>query len=235
MPTFDGQTKTRTRVPLDKDAFQPNMGSLVHSANTEEAKIHGNRVHTIDGNFSERIKLNVSTEIGQNESHTVNGDRTKTVLGNHTETVVGRTMLTQVGPFMATYLSPKNDTHISPHNRVNSAPENQADPTSKVRILGTVFEHKTSDMSITDTGMELNGVKVEFAATNFEAKFLNCELKVIHLDAVAGIAVEPKITEVELKPLHTFLEGAQAKVAGGSAAVSPSINAVPHIPTAGGH
>jgi hypothetical protein len=64
---------------------------------------------------------------------------------------------------------------------------------------------------------------------------LNAEMKIIDLAAILGISVEPKVSEVELEALHVFLKGGEAKIAAGTVAVSPSVNAVPHVPTAGGH
>ena len=104
-----------------------------------------------------------------------------------------------------------------------------------MHILGIEFEHKAQETTITDVALGLGGLGVEFNGWKNEGTFLNAEMKVFDLAGVLGIAVEPKVSEVELKPLHVFLEGGEAKVAGGTAAVSPSVNAVPHIPTAGGH
>ncbi len=131
MPTFDGQTKTKTRVRLDRDAFQPNMGSLVGSGYTEDAKIHGNRNHLIDGNFTEEIGGNLLSTVTGDQTHSVTGSQTVTVTQDQTETVVGNTLQTMIGPQIVTNMNVRNETravtHLHTHgdNFFQYGPDNQ--------------------------------------------------------------------------------------------------------------
>lgn len=247
MPVFTKSTKIKRAVsdPGTDDTLPPSgalswksitaPSAVAGTTGADAALVNGNMWTQNVGSLTENYTGNVTTAILQNETHTVTGNRKKSITGNHDETVVGNQNLSVIGAHNALYLSPKNDVHASPHNRVNASPEAQQEPSSKVHILGVEFEHKTTEFTITDTSMELGGVGVEFNGAKAGGTLLNVDATVIELAAILGIAVEPKISEVELKPLHVFLEGGEAKVAAGTAAVSPSVNAVPHIPTAGGH
>ena len=247
MPVFDGAPKIIRRVKdpwtdqtepppaaLSWGAIDANVG-LAQTIGADVSLLKGDRWHQVQGGLTENYLGGVATTIVQNQTHTVGGDRTTTIAGNHTETVVGNLNSSIIGPTNALYLSPKNDVHVSPNNRVNSAPENQQEPSSKTHILGVAFEHKAAETVITDVSLGLNGLSNEFTAMKCEGTGLAVGSTVLVLDSVLGLAIEPKIAEVDLEPLHVLLKGAEAKVAAGTVAVSPSVNAVPHVPTAGGH
>src|SRR5205085_1953307 len=247
MPVFSKSTKIKRAVsdPGTDDTLPPAgalfwktitaPSAVAGTTGADAALVNGNMWTQNVGSLTENYTGNVKTTILQDETHMVTGNRKKSITGNHDETVVGNQNLSVIGAHNALYLSPKNDVHASPHNRVNASPENQQEPAPKTHILGIEFEHKAQETTITDVALGLGGIGVEFNGWKNEGTFLNAEMKVFDLAAVLGIAIEPKISEVELKPLHVFLEGGEAKVAAGTAAVSPSVNAVPHIPTAGGH
>lgn len=247
MPVFTKSTKIKRAVsdPGTDDTLPPSgalswksitaPSAVSGTTGADAALVNGNMWQQTVGSLTENYTGNVTTAILQNETHNVTGNRKKSITGNHDETVVGNQNLSVIGAHNALYLSPKNDVHASPHNRVNASPENQQEPSSKIHILGVEFEHKTSETTITDSSLEIGGMGVEIGGWKTGATFLSNELKVFDFATVLGIAVEPKISEVELKPLHVFLEGGEVKAAAGTAAVSPSINAVPHVPTAGGH
>jgi Gp5 C-terminal repeat (3 copies) len=247
MPVFSGSTKISRAVsdPGTDDTLPPSgalswkaitsASAVAGTVGADACLINGDMWQQIVGSMTENYTGTVKTSILQDEIHNITGNRTKSISGNHTETVVGNQNLSVIGAHNAMYLSPKNDVHASPHNRVNASPEAQQEPASKVHILGVEFEHKAQETTITDVALELGGMGVEFSGAKFGGTLLNVDATVFELASILGIAVEPKISEVELKPLHVFLEGGEAKVAAGTAAVSPSVNAVPHIPTAGGH
>lgn len=239
---FDGETKTKRAVadPGTDDAL-PSSGSLAFPAITTAAAlagtigndaklVHGDRWQQVGGSITEFVTGNVKTNITQDHTLNVNGNRTKQITGNHTENIVGNQNLTVIGPHNALYVSPKNDIHAAPHNRVNSSPENQQEPAQKIHILGTEFEKKDSDFTLTMNGFDIKVMSNEFTAFKNEATGLANGMTGIVLDAVLGISVEPKITEVELEPLHTFLKGAEAKAGGGSVAAMPRVATPPNPP-----
>jgi hypothetical protein len=246
MSVFDRSTKTR-RLVADPgtDHAVPSQAALIWGAITspvalgptvgvDAALVHGDQWQQVNGSMTENFTQNVTTAILQDHKHNITGNRTTQIAGNHTETVAGNLNSTIIGTTNALYLSPKNDVHASPNNRVNSASENQQEPSDKTQILGVSFEHKKSETVITDTSLGLNWLAEEFTLVKAEGTALNVEGKLLDLAAVYGISVEPKMTEVELEPLHTFLKGAEAKVAAGAVAAVPAVNAVPHPPLTGG-
>ena len=239
---FDGKTKIgRAVADPTTDCMLPNPGSLMFPAistpvaltgtvGSDSKLVHGDRWQQIDGSVSEFVTGNVLTNILQDHNLNVTGNRTKQITGNHTENIVGNQNLTVVGPHNALYVSPKNDVHASPHNRVNSSPENQQEPAPKVHILGIEFEQKSSETTLTTQSLGITGLSVEITGFKNEATGLANGLKAIVLDSVLGISIEPKITVIELEPLHTFLKGAEAKAGGGSVAVMPRVATPPNIP-----
>lgn len=129
MPTFDGVVKTKTRVSLDGDAFRPDMGTLVGSKITEQAGIHGDRKHTVDGTFTELTKIDLKTTIlgncdlnvGVNQTIEVGSDQTETVAGTSNETVVGPHIITNMNVFNETRLG----THIQAHGGLEWVHDNE--------------------------------------------------------------------------------------------------------------
>jgi len=239
---FDGKTKVGRAVPdPGTDDMLPSSGSLVFAAIATPAAlagtvgadaklVHGDRWQQISGTITEFVSGSVLTNITQDHTLNVTGNRTKQITGNHTENIVGNQNLTVVGPHNALYVSPKNDVHASPHNRVNSSAENQSEPSDKVQILGTDFDKKDSDFSLTMNSFEIKVLSNEFTAFKNEASGLANGITALVLDAVLGISIEPKITEVELEPLHTFLKAAEAKAGGGSVAAMPRVATPPNPP-----
>ena len=189
--------------------------------------VDGDVDRTVTGDVDYEVRGRLDTKIIKDEKHTVGQDRTLNVGGDQHVTIIGTHNTLQVGP--------KNDTNVSPHNRMNSSPDSQDEPAEKMRIFGVVFEHKETEQTVTNMKMELLGFGVAFTGLKSESTGVSVELKVVDYATVLGIAIEPKVSEVELKPLHVFLEGAEGKVAALSGSVAPSVNAVPHIPTAGGN
>jgi len=247
MPVFTKSIKIKRAVsdPGTDDTLPPSgalswksitaSSAVAGTTGADAALVKGDMWTQNVGSLTENYTGNVKTTILQDETHTVTGNRKKSINGNHDETVVGNQNLSVIGAHNALYLSPKNDVHASPHNRVNASPENQQEPAPKTHILGIEFEHKAQETTITDAAIEIGGMGLEINGMKVGTTLLNIDATVLEVAAILGIAIEPKLSEVELKPLHVFLEGGEAKVAAGTAAVSPSVNAVPHIPTAGGH
>jgi hypothetical protein len=229
---FKKDPKIKTTIDPGTDKVLPprgpqiplNIGALQKQ---EVAFVGGDLGSTVTGDATYKVSGDLETSVMSNEKHTIAMDRQLNVAGDQNATVVGTHNVLQIGP--------KNDTNVSPHNRMNSSPDSQDEPAEKMRIFGVVFEHKQSEQTVTDMKMELLGFGVAFSGMKTESTGVNLEVKVVDFATVLGIAVEPKVSEVELKALHVFLEGAEGKVAALSGAVAPSVNVVPHIPTAGGN
>jgi hypothetical protein len=242
MPVFSKSTKVnRTVADPGTDDTLPPSGALSWGAITAASGvagttgadvklIHGDLWERISGSVSEFISGSVLTNIIRDHTLNVTGNRMKQITGNHTENIVGNQNLTVIGPHNALYVSPKNDVHASPHNRVNSSPENQQEPSQKIHILGVEFEKKESETTVVMNSFEIKVLSNEITAFKNEATGLANGASVIVLDAVLGISIEPKISEVNLEALHTFLKGAEAKAGGGSVAAMPRVATPPNPP-----
>jgi len=103
-----------------------------------------------------------------------------------------------------------------------------------MHILGVEFEKKDEEFTYTTNSFEITAIanEINYIFKN-EATTLNNEVKVIDYATVLGISIEPKISEVHLEPLHTFLEGAHAGAGGGKATAEAGVGVPPNIPTGG--
>jgi len=239
MSVFDNTTKVDRKVKdPGTDKKLSGGGSLTYGSITTPAGlagcvgidaklVHGDRWQQIDQTQTTMITGSELMNITQNQTVMVIANRSLTVVGNVMEVIVGAHNLLQVGA--------QTDLHIAPHNRVNCSPESQQEPTNKFRLFGVEFEVKSSESTIVGSQMEIIGMGTEVAGLKNEMCGVSIENKIVDMCNVLGISIEPKVSEVHLDPLHVFLEGAHAKLAAGTAAVSPSVNAVPHAPTMGGH
>lgn len=246
MPVFDQSTKVGRKVKdPTTDKTLPSEKSLSYGAMTSTTGlagatgidcklVHGDRFQAIDAKMTETIGASESTSIGTTETHNVGTTRTTTIGANDVITIGANKQVTVTGSHNLLQVGARNEVCVSPVNRVNSSPDSQGEPTNKMRIFGIDFEVKNSEQTITGQKAEVVGQAIGATLWNTEVKVINVEMKVVDFATVLGIAIEPKVSEVELEALHTFLKGAEGTVAGGHAAVAPSVNAVPHIPTAGG-
>jgi|SRR5579863_2233475 len=238
MGVFDNSVKTPLKVkdPGTDKTLSPS-GALSYGAMTTPAGVagctgidaklvHGDRWQQVEQNHTTNIIGNDLFNVVQNQTHTIGANQTAMVAGTVNHTVVGAHNFLQVGA--------KTDVHVAPHSRMNTSPDSQQEPTNKMRIFGVEFEQKDTENTIITTKMEIVGMGQSFVGLANENVGVSTGLKGISYEGVLGIAIEPKLSEVELKPLHVFLGGGEAKAAAGHAAVVPSVNAVPHVPTAGG-
>jgi hypothetical protein len=243
---FDAKTKIG-RAVKDKgnDKVAPycgNIGSAIDSTSflipvspgIDTEYIHDDCGKVMNGSITQHCVGNVQTTIDQNEMHTVNGaSRTVTVSsGNNSLTVGGNQDWTITGSHMSLHTGPKTETLVSPLIETHSAPKCRDEPTTQVQHFGVDFEKKEQEFTQVTNKFEITTMTNEInMAFKNEYTTLHNDLTVVDYGTVLGIAIEPKVSEVHLKPLRTFLEGANAKVAGGKVAVAPGVNAVPGVPT----
>lgn len=133
MAIFDGAIKTKTRVPLGKDAFQPGMGVLTKSSPfAEEIRITGDVSEKIIGNFTSIVVKDVKRTIIGSLTTTIITNETRTTTGNTTLTRTGTTTVTNVAAVVETSLSTRIGTQVgalmntivSPETRVTLAIKN---------------------------------------------------------------------------------------------------------------
>lgn len=206
MATFDGAIKTRTRVPLDKDSFQPGMGSLVGSAFTEDAKILGKRNELVTGNITLKFMANEDIHLQGNQTEMIIGNRNLQIVGKESETVIsGRTTMI-VGQLTETYIAGQMTTCIGPYNRTDVAPVTWLCPTQTMINSGDLYECKIFDGAITAIAQQNTGIKIEttgqataFTIHKMEATSFQTEVEMIH-----GMAT---ITTNEANGLNNLLSG----------------------------
>lgn len=133
MATFDGAIKTKTRVPLGKDKFQPGMGQLKKSAPFAELiLITGDVGEKVKGNVFSKVTLDVKRTIQGSLTTTIHTNETRTTFGNTTSTRTGTTTDTKVGAIVETNLSTRIGTQVgalmntivSPESRTSLAIKN---------------------------------------------------------------------------------------------------------------
>ena len=103
-----------------------------------------------------------------------------------------------------------------------------------MHILGVEFEKKDQDFAYTFNSFEIHGMsnEINYIFSN-GVTVLNNELKLVDYATVLGVSIEPKVSEVNLEPLHTFLKGAEAGAEGAKATVGVGVGVPPNIPTGG--
>ena len=142
MATFNGNVKTKTRVPLDQDKFSPNMGSLVGSGNQEDTFIHGKLNQKVTADITRMFLANESIVTIGNQDEKIMGNRTMMMLGNETETIIAGRKSTVVGMVTESYIAGQMTSCIGPYNRTDVAPVTWLCPTSSQINSGDLYECK---------------------------------------------------------------------------------------------
>lgn len=243
---FDGKTKIGRAVADPKtDQKLPSLGSLSQNKMTDKMGlsgtvgtacilVHGDRWVRISATQNMEVVGDQFTNITGNETHTVLHTRTENITQNNSLTVGGNQDWTIAGSHMALHTGPKTETLVSPLNMVESAPWFHQEPTQKIHILGVEFEKKDEEFTYTTNSFEIHTIANEINLVfKNEATTLNNEVKLIDYATVLGVSIEPKISEVHLEPLHTFLEGAHAGAGGGKATAEAGVGVPPNVPTGG--
>lgn len=245
MPVFDKSTKVGRKVKdPSSDKTLPSGKALSYGAMTSAGGlagatgidcklVHGDRYQVIDAKMTETIAADEQTTIGGNENHLVGQTRATMIGQNETIIIGGNEMVTVVGTLNILQIGAKNDVTVGPVSRLNSSPDNQAEPTNKMRVFGIEFKICESEASFTPAKLEVVGASVASTQFKFEVTTMGIDVKGIDV-AGAILSAESKTIKMELEALKSYTFGGEVKLAAADAAVVPSINAVPHIPTAGG-
>lgn len=240
---FDGKTKVGRAVADPKtDRSLPQGYSLSLSQITTKTAlggtvgarctvVHGDQYDFVSATVNVEVIGDLFTNISGNETHFVLHNRTETITINNSLTVGGNQDWTITGSYMALHTGPKTETMVSPLNRLLSAPDSKSEPTNKMHILGVDFEKKDQDFVYTTNSFEIKAISNEINYI-FKNEFttLNNEVKLVDYATILGISVEPKMSEVELEPLHTFLKGGHAGAGGASAAAGVGVAVPPGTP-----
>jgi hypothetical protein len=244
MPAFDGSIKTKTRVPLDKDAFSPGMGSLVGSGVTEQAKIHGNQkvevFGTVDWHFTGATKWQMDATFKIQVEGAVNQDYNN----DYTYNILGKTDGTHVSSSHYLYVSPRSDNMMSSHTTMNigpktstfvapltenhSSPRTINEPTVKNNILG--FDCTVVASSMTQYGMSVTfatqllqmvGNQLQGAILNNQLAAINNQINGVNM-GVNILNCPQNIMEISTKAVKVFFEN--------KAGVGAAVGTTPVIP-----
>lgn len=206
MAVFNGVIKVKTRVALGGDAFTPNMGKLVGSANAEDALVTGNFNVKTFGNTTWWNSLNWKTTILQNKTLSVTGNRSTTIIGNCTTGVVANRTTNVVGFQTNLRVSGQNDTTVGPHCKTNAGPQQEAQAASW-------FEVKLAPV-----GAFYAVINLSTGATNVSAFAANAEFYIGQVNLIAvnaagnGINCTKSLLDDDAKALDNKIEGIQSKL-----------------------
>jgi len=239
MPTFDASIKTRTRVGLDRDAFQPGMGSLSKGGSeTEQARIHGNQKEQIFGKHDRYIDgtttivFNGAVKFFMMDTllHTVIGSATVNFLDKHTLLVGGASIHTYIGTVMQTYLAAHMHTHLGARVGTHAAPHQNVEPTSWIDVVTSWTQLASVKQTIGiykcdafGAAMAISGVKVDASGSKGAAQL--SELKTSGQKAAAELA------KTEAKALKAAVEGLTSKLGAMEADAQARVNAMPTVST----
>lgn len=145
MGVFDGSVQTNTRVRLDRDAFQPDMGTLVGSSWDEDILVHGSRNLMVDedmeifvgGTTMETYVGAVDRAMFDTITTTVMSDETRTVIGTSTITRTGTTTRTHVDNVVETNLSTRIGNTIGAFMNSIVGPESRTSMAIKNLLNGS--------------------------------------------------------------------------------------------------
>ncbi len=214
MATFDGSIKTKTRVPLGEDAFQPGMGSLKSaSSSTEVALIKGTRTETIHRNWKYEVWADVTGRINGSRTVRILTNDSLTVLGNVSHTTLGTTYSFHAQSHQTFNGAPKTSFFLGAVTETHCQPRSIIEPTSLYKVLGFKGE-VVAIMSQTN-----NVSKVEFNGIATAISMYKCDLAMLKTDAKAleNKACVLKTEATALKAiagaLKSGVNAARAKVA----------------------
>ena len=184
MATFDGSTKTKTRVALGRDAFQPNMGSLVGTEFQVCAKVLGTRDELVHGNITLRFLANEDTFLRGNQTESISGDRVLAIGGSEEERVDGGRTTKVIGQLTETYVAGQLTTCYGPFNRTDVLVTWECSGSMSI-TGGDLYEFKLFD-----------GACTAFSQSNTLAKLDTCGVSTSY--TVYGLDVKSYQTEVEM-------------------------------------
>ncbi len=214
MATFDGSTQVRTRVKLDGDRFQPNMGSLKSKGSpvekflikgTREEEIHRNWKYTVWADVTGQVNGSVSVRIRQNDSRTVLGNAHYQILGTTYQFFAQAHQTFNGATKVSFFLGSLTETHCQPRQII--------EPTNLYKVIGFKGEVVTL-MSQTN-----NVSKVEFNGIATAVSGYKCDLAMLKTDAKTienkGCVLKTEATALKAiaGALKAGVNAARAKVA----------------------
>ena len=234
MATFDGAVKTKTRVRLDKDKFQPGMGVLGAASETEQALIHGNHKEQVFGTHNRFVDKTTDIVLKGAVKVTMLNTLNWTVMGNTiigyqanlTVFVAGTTMQTFVGNVTNSYLAGNINTHVGTRVGTHAAPHQNVDPTTWLDVVNswtqmvpmkqTIGAYKNDVFGV---AMTFSGAKVDVAASRGAVN--GTELRTTGQKAAAELA------KAEAGVLKGRIEVMSSKLGALQADAQPRVNAAP--------
>jgi hypothetical protein len=199
MPTFDGVIKTRTRVAINHDSFQPGMGVLGKASATEEALVHGNQKLKVDKDVTEEITGNYSLKIQKTSKTQVRGDVDVQYLGEYDLFVNGSTTMLFVGMTGQTYMSlrtermqgahnthnvgPKMSVFIAPLTESHASPRQISEPAQRISLIGHELTVQADSNTIIGNSVAVVGTLQQFVGAQMQAAGISFQPIGVNLQA----------------------------------------------------
>ncbi len=217
MGTFDGAIQTKTRVALDGDAFQPEMGSLVGSVFKEEAKVLGTRNELVTGDTTLNFLTNVMTLVNGNNVHTTGGTSNKTIIGIYTKVTqsvynrqvmavemkltVGATIKTTLGPVVVSCATQSAET----------SPQRFKCDWWKGDALGVRFALVGSDTAIRGYNLQMNIGSAVANATETKVITVKNTVNLIR-SAVVSTAINLAVARTDISGINPEVRGVRPSI-----------------------
>lgn len=217
MGTFDGAIQTKTRVALDGDAFQPEMGSLVGSVFKEDAKVLGTRNELVTGDTTLNFLTNVVTMVNGNNAHTTGGTSNKTIIGIYTKVTmsvynrqvmavemkltVGATIKTTLGPVVVSCATQSTDT----------SPEWFDNKWAQVNLYGTQLTMAGLDTTIAAYSLQMSIGSAEAKATKTKVITVENTLNFIR-SAVVATAMNIAVARTDISGINPEVRGVRPSI-----------------------
>jgi hypothetical protein len=214
MAAFDGTTKTKTRVKLDKDAFSPAMGGLTGSGFTEDALIKGTRNEKVTSDITLLFLTNVTRTVGANVTDTITGNATRTTIGTTTKTCVGSVTSTMMSMYTRTVVGAELNMNIGPLTKTDIGPVTWLCPTVTMLNSGDQYETKIfkgQNYALRNTNIAVDlatrgeNFQIGLHTTNiiqFQTRMEITEMAVKLVNLMAGVNVS-KMVAADLSALAT--------------------------------
>ena len=205
MATFDGAVKTKTRVPLGRDKFQPGMGTLVGSGQTEETHVHGTRTVTIDSAERHVNKNTLNHRVVGNHSYMCLANLTATIIGSKSETIMTNSTIMIFGVETRTQLGGYTATDIGPWSLVAQGFKNLLNPSSWMEVK-------------TNSGTLVTSMNVSMGAINLQGFVQNTEMYAQQINVlghdtlIKGIDTEAKMLKQRLAGMVNAIDGLEGSV-----------------------
>lgn len=238
MAIFDGAIKTKTRVRLDKDKFQPGMGVLGAASETEQALIHGNQKEQVFGKHERYVDL--TTEIVLNGAvkvfmmntclWTVIGNTNINFLANYTLLVGGTTMQTYIGNVMNTYLAGNINTHIGARVGTHAAPHQNVDPTTWLDVVNSWTQLVPVKQTIGGYKNDVFGVAMTFSGAKVDVAGARGAVNATEL-RTTGQKAAAELAKAEAGALKGRIEAMSSKLGALQADAQARVNALPTVST----